>query len=52
MSSLSVPRSAAMAKLAAERVRLYGRILQSKPDQVRYAAGWLNRAAEFIEALA
>ena len=42
---------AALAKLAAERVRLLGRILASKPEQAKFASGWLNRAAEFIEAL-
>lgn len=41
-----------LAHLAAERVRLYGRIISSKPDQARFAAGWLNRVAEFVEALA
>jgi Putative secretion activating protein len=41
-----------MAKFAAERVRLYGRIISSKPDQAKFASGWLNRVADFIEALA
>jgi len=41
-----------LARLAAERVRLYGRIIAAKPDQVKFAPGWLNRVAEFIEALA
>ena len=41
-----------LAHLAAERVRLYGRIISSKPDQARFAAGWLNRVAEFVESLA
>lgn len=43
---------AALAKLAAERVRLYGRILSSKPELVKFASGWLNRAASFVEDLA
>ena len=43
---------AALAKLAAERVRLYGRIIQAKPGEAKFASGWLNRAAEFVEALA
>jgi len=42
----------AMARFLAERVRLYGRILSSKPAEYRFAGGWLNRLAEFIEALA
>ena len=47
-----VSERAVLAKLAAERVRLYGRIISAKPEQAKFASGWLNRAAEFVEALA
>jgi lysozyme family protein len=40
------------ARLCAERVRFYGRLITSKPSQAVFAAGWANRMAEFIEGLA
>ena len=43
---------AVLAKFAAERVRLYARIVQSKPEQVKFLLGWMNRVADFIEDLA
>lgn len=36
-------------RLCAQRVRLYGEIITSKPSQAVFARGWCNRAAEFIE---
>lgn len=36
-------------RLLAARARLIASILQSKPDQRVFAAGWINRIAEFIE---
>ena len=37
-------------RVLARRVRFYGRIVTRFPDQAEFAAGWANRAAEFIEA--
>lgn len=37
-------------KLCAERVRFYGRLISLDQTQSRFAAGWCNRIAEFIEA--
>lgn len=37
-------------RLCAARVRLYGRIITKDPSQSVFASGWMNRAAEFIEA--
>lgn len=39
------------AKVCAERVRFYGQIIAGDPTQSVFAAGWLNRAAGFIEGL-
>jgi lysozyme family protein len=39
-------------RLCAERVRLYGKIINHDHSQAVFAEGWLNRAAEFIEAAA
>lgn len=36
-------------RLCAERIRFYGRIITNNPSQAVFAAGWLNRAAEFVE---
>ena len=36
-------------RLCAERVRFYGRLITKNPSQSVFAAGWANRAAEFIE---
>jgi lysozyme family protein len=36
-------------RLCAARVRLYGQIITKNPSQAIFAAGWANRAAEFIE---
>ena len=35
----------------AERVRFYGRIITSNPDQAVFAAGWMNRCAKFIQSI-
>lgn len=39
------------ARLIAERVSFYGRIITNHPDQAPFAAGWANRSAEFIRRL-
>ncbi len=39
------------ARLVAERVVFYGRIITNHPDQAPFAAGWANRAAEFIRSM-
>jgi lysozyme family protein len=36
-------------RLCAARVRLYGQIITKNPSQSVFAAGWMNRIAEFIE---
>jgi len=36
--------------LAAQRIRLYGRIITDNPSQAVFAAGWAARCAEFLEA--
>ena len=41
--------SVAYRRLCAQRVRLYGEIITSKPSQAVFARGWCNRVAEFIE---
>ena len=38
-------------KLTADRVRFYGHLISLDPSQAIFAAGWCNRAAEFVEAL-
>lgn len=43
---------AGLARFAAERVREYGRVIAGNPQLARFAAGWANRAAQFIEGLA
>ena len=35
--------------VCAERVRKYGRIISADHSQAVFAAGWMNRVAEFIE---
>lgn len=35
-------------KLLAERIRFYGRIISRDHSQAVFAAGWLNRCAEFL----
>lgn len=35
--------------LCAERIRFRGRIITSDPSQAKFAAGWANRDADFIE---
>jgi lysozyme family protein len=37
-------------RICADRVRYYGRIVANDNTQAAFAAGWANRAAEFIEA--
>lgn len=36
-------------RLCAQRARLYGEIITKNPSQAVFAAGWMNRLAEFIE---
>jgi len=37
-------------KVLAERIQFYGRLITRDPSQAVFAAGWMNRVAEFIEA--
>jgi lysozyme family protein len=37
-------------RMCGQRARLYGQIITQRPNQSRFAAGWMNRLAEFIEA--
>jgi hypothetical protein len=37
------------AGICAERARKFGRIITGNPSQAVFAAGWLNRLADFIE---
>lgn len=46
----SVAAEEAYRAMCAERVRLFGRIITGNPSQAVFAAGWMNRIAEFIEA--
>lgn len=39
-------------KVVAARVRSLGRLIADRPTNARYAAGWMNRLADQIEALA
>lgn len=34
----------------AERLRFLGRLITASPSQAAFAAGWLNRMSEFVEA--
>lgn len=43
------PPAVVRRRVLAARVRLYGRIISADHSQAVFAAGWLNRAAEFIE---
>lgn len=36
-------------RLCAERAKFYGAIVTKNPSQAVFAAGWMNRLAEFIE---
>ena len=31
------------------RMRIYGRLITSRPSQAVFAAGWMNRVADFVE---
>lgn len=42
---------AAFTQICAYRVRFYGRIVTRDPSQSVFAAGWANRAAEFLDML-
>lgn len=35
-------------RVLAERIRFYGRIISNDHTQAKFAAGWLNRATEFL----
>lgn len=35
-------------KVLAERIRFYGRIIKKNPDQAVFAAGWMDRVADFL----
>jgi lysozyme family protein len=35
-------------KLAAERIKMIGRICAKNPNQLKFLGGWLNRALEFL----
>ena len=35
-------------KLVAERIKMIGRIVSSKPSQAKFCLGWLSRALEFL----
>lgn len=37
-------------RVLAERIKFYGRIITNDPKQSAFAAGWMARAAEFLEA--
>lgn len=43
-------QAALRRKVIGERVRFLGRLITSDPAQAVFAAGWMNRMAEFIEA--
>jgi lysozyme family protein len=43
---------AGLVRFEAERVRAYGRTITDNPKLAKFAAGWANRCAEMIEALA
>lgn len=51
IAAVNAAGTSATAKLCAERVKFYGAIIAADPSQSVFAAGWLNRAAEFISAL-
>lgn len=34
--------------LVAKRVQMIGRLITNRPDQAKFAAGWLNRAVEWL----
>jgi lysozyme family protein len=40
------------ARITASRARALGRLITDDPKQAAFAAGWMNRVAEFIEGLA
>lgn len=37
-------------QVLAERCRFYGRLISGQPSQAVFAAGWMSRLSEFIEA--
>lgn len=39
-------------RMCAQRARKYGRIITDNPKNVKFAAGWMGRLAEFIERMA
>jgi len=42
--------SALYRRLCAERAKFYGRLITKDPSQAVFAAGWMNRLAEFISS--
>ncbi|MCX8016383.1 MAG: hypothetical protein N2690_00570 [Rhodocyclaceae bacterium] len=45
-------QGALYGKVLAQRLRHLGRLIASDPSQAAFAAGWMNRQAEFVEAAA
>lgn len=37
-------------RVLGERVRFLGRLITASPSQAAFAAGWMNRVSEFVEA--
>lgn len=37
-------------RVLGERVRFLGRLITTSPSQAAFAAGWMNRVSEFVEA--
>ena len=55
LAAISTPASQSTEKsqsvfdaILAERIRFYGRIITHDPTQSKFAAGWLDRAADFL----
>jgi lysozyme family protein len=40
------------ARVTAQRAKFYGALISAHPEQAVFAAGWMARLSEFIEALA
>lgn len=49
LASALHPKLSPNTAIALERIKAFGRLVQVNPAQARFLAGWINRAAEFIQ---
>jgi len=47
--NVTTPENHVFERVLAGRVRFYGRLIERDPSQARFAAGWLDRCADFLD---